>query len=135
PDTSDGPHAPGLRRAAAPGASHGPVAGVSGRCHDGTVLLSELVTTHAAVAATRSRLRKRELLAGTLRRVADDGDAADASQEAAGAPSGRQADEVEIVASYLSGRLRQRRTGVGGRSLTDLPPAATDPTLTPVEVD
>ncbi|MFV2144702.1 ATP-dependent DNA ligase [Isoptericola sp. G70] len=99
------------------------------------MLLSELVTTHAAVAATRSRLRKRELLAGTLRRVADDGDAADASQEAAGAPSGRQADEAEIVASYLSGRLRQRRTGVGGRSLTDLPPAATDPTLTPVEVD
>ncbi|WP_407316756.1 ATP-dependent DNA ligase [Isoptericola halotolerans] len=87
------------------------------------MLLTELVTTHAALAATRSRLRKRELLADALRRVAD------------GTEAAQGADEVEIVASYLSGRLRQRRTGVGWRSLTDLPPAATEPTLTPVEVD
>jgi DNA ligase-1 len=83
------------------------------------VLLAELVRTHAAVAATRSRLTKRAELAAALRAAGEVGDG----------------DEVEIVASYLSGRLRQRRTGVGWRSLADLPPAATDPVLTPRDVD
>ncbi|MFE7407533.1 hypothetical protein ACFU5J_15340, partial [Isoptericola sp. NPDC057559] len=54
------------------------------------MLLADLVATHSAVAATRSRLRKRELLADALR-------AADAG------------DEVEVVAAFLSGRPRQRR--------------------------
>jgi len=80
------------------------------------VLLSELVTTHAAVAATRSRLRKRELLAGALR---------DATP----------GDEVEVVAAFLSGRPRQRRTGLGWRTLGSLPPAADEPSLTPADVD
>ncbi|MCZ2262498.1 ATP-dependent DNA ligase, partial [Isoptericola sp. QY 916] len=66
------------------------------------MLLSELVTTHAAVAATRSRLRKRELLAESLR-AAEPG------------------DEVEVVAAFLSGRPRQRRTGLGWRTLGSLP--------------
>jgi DNA ligase-1 len=83
------------------------------------VLLAELVRTHAAVAATRSRLTKRAELAAALRAAGDAGDG----------------DEVEIVASYLSGRLRQRRTGVGWRSLADLPPAAVDAVLTPRDVD
>nr|WP_216645537.1 ATP-dependent DNA ligase [Isoptericola halotolerans] len=94
-------------------------------------MLTELVRTHAAVAATRSRLRKRELLADALR-------AAAAPVSASSTDDGDQvaeADGIEIVASYLSGRLRQRRTGVGWRSLTDLPPPAPDPSLTPVEVD
>lgn len=82
------------------------------------MLLADLVETHAAVAATRSRLRKRELLAEALRTAA------------AGA-----AEEVEIVASYLSGRVRQRRTGIGWRSLAELPPPADSPTLTAAGVD
>ncbi|MFD1719554.1 ATP-dependent DNA ligase [Georgenia deserti] len=82
------------------------------------MLLADLVETHAAVAATRSRLRKRELLAEALRTAAAGG-----------------AEEVEIVASYLSGRVRQRRTGVGWRSLAELPPPADSPTLTAAGVD
>lgn len=90
------------------------------------MLLAELVTTHAAVAATRSRLRKRELLAEALRAAAPPADAASDDPDA---------DEIEIVASYLSGRPRQRRTGIGWRTLADLPPAAEAATLTPLEVD
>ena len=37
--------------------------------------------------------------------------------------------------SYLSGELRQRRTGVGWASLRDLPTPATEPTIGVVEVD
>ncbi|GAA1711028.1 ATP-dependent DNA ligase [Isoptericola hypogeus] len=80
------------------------------------MLLAELVTTHAAVAATRSRLRKRELLAGALR-AAEPG------------------DEVEVVAAFLSGRPRQRRTGLGWRTLGSLPEPAAEPSLTPTDVD
>ncbi|MCA5892831.1 ATP-dependent DNA ligase [Isoptericola sp. NEAU-Y5] len=80
------------------------------------MLLSEVVTTHAAVAATRSRLRKRELLAGALR-SADPG------------------DEVEVVAAFLSGRPRQRRTGLGWRTLARLPAPALEPSLSPLDVD
>ncbi|TRW46129.1 ATP-dependent DNA ligase [Georgenia yuyongxinii] len=79
------------------------------------MLLAQLVETSAAVTATRSRLAKRALLAGALRDAGD--------------------DEVEIVASYLSGRPRQRRTGVGWRGLADPPEPAAEPSLTPVGVD
>ena len=44
-------------------------------------------------------------------------------------------DEVFVVATYLSGTLRQRRTGVGWRSLSDLPAPAAGPSLTVLEVD
>ncbi|MFT4108635.1 ATP-dependent DNA ligase, partial [Propionicimonas sp.] len=44
-------------------------------------------------------------------------------------------EELEVVASYLSGSLRQRRTGVGWRSLVDRPAAADTPTLSVLEVD
>src|SRR4051794_18223377 len=81
----------------------------------GTMLLRRLADTSAALAATRSRNAKRDLLAEVL------GEAS--------------ADEVEIVVSYLGGSLRQRRTGVGWRSLQSLPPAAAEPRLTAVEVD
>jgi DNA ligase-1 len=63
--------------------------------------LSRLASTWSALSATRSRLAKRELIAEVLRDAA--------------------AAEVEIVVSYLSGSLRQRRTGVGWRSLQGLP--------------
>ena len=79
------------------------------------MLFARLAETSAALAATRSRLEKRALLAATLREA--------------------EAAEIDIVATYLSGRVRQRRTGVGWRSLAELPPAATAPTLTPADVD
>ncbi len=80
------------------------------------MLLHELVTTSAAVAATRSRNAKIALLAEPLRAAS--------------------AGEVAIVTAYLSGSLRQRRTGVGWRGVlgrTDRP--AIEPTLTVAEVD
>ena len=68
------------------------------------MLLADLVATSAAVAATRSRLAKVAALAESLRRAAP--------------------DEIPIVVGYLSGELRQRRTGVGWAALRDLPPPA-----------
>ncbi|PFG41160.1 DNA ligase-1 [Georgenia soli] len=79
------------------------------------MLLAELVDTHAAVAATRSRLEKRALLAAALKAAGE--------------------GEAEVVASFLSGRPRQRRTGVGWRSLAELPEPAREPSLTPTQVD
>jgi DNA ligase-1 len=79
------------------------------------MLLAELAATSAALAATRSRLEKRALLADLLRR----------------APT----EEVDLVATYLSGALRQRRTGVGWRGLADLPSPALEATLHLSEVD
>jgi DNA ligase-1 len=79
------------------------------------VLLADLAATSAAVAATSKRLEKIALLASRL---------------AEAAPG-----ELLVVASYLSGELRQRRTGVGWRSLRDLPAPATEPSLTVLEVD
>jgi DNA ligase 1 len=79
------------------------------------VLLSRLAATRTALAATRSRNAKRDLIAEVLR---------DAS-----------ADDVEIVVAYLSGGLRQRRTGVGWRTLQQAPPPAAEPSLTVAEVD
>jgi DNA ligase-1 len=79
------------------------------------VLLAALVATSAAVAATRSRLAKVAALADCLRSAAP--------------------GEIAIVTSYLSGELRQRRTGVGWASLRDLPAPAAEPTLEVAEVD
>jgi ATP-dependent DNA ligase I len=79
------------------------------------VLLADLVATSAAVGATRSRLAKVAALAGCLRRAAP--------------------DEIPIVVSYLSGELRQRRTGVGWAALRDLPPPAPTSRLAVAEVD
>jgi DNA ligase-1 len=79
------------------------------------MLLTRLADTWVALAATRSRLAKRDLIAAVL---------ADA-----------EPGEVEIVVSYLSGSLRQRRTGVGWRSLSVLPPPAPAADLTVTEVD
>jgi DNA ligase-1 len=76
--------------------------------------LAELVETSAALATTRSRTAKTEALANALRRAAP--------------------DEVETVTAYLSGVLRQRRTGLGRRSLADLPAPADRSTLTVTEV-
>ncbi|ROS23630.1 ATP-dependent DNA ligase [Cellulomonas sp. PhB150] len=79
------------------------------------MLLADVAATSTALAATRSRLAKRALLVDLLRRT--------------------DASDVEVVARYLGGELRQRRTGLGWRSLTTLPEPAAEPTLTVAEVD
>ncbi len=76
--------------------------------------LTDLVATFDAVRATRSRKAKTAAVAECLRQAGDD---------------------VLVVATYLSGSLAQRRTGVGWRSLTDLPPPADQPSLTVAAVD
>ena len=81
------------------------------------MLLAEIVATSAAVAATRSRSAKTALLADLLGRTAAD-----------------DLDDVPTVTAYLAGALRQRRTGLGWRSLRDVPAPAATATLTVREV-
>jgi DNA ligase-1 len=79
------------------------------------MLLAELVATSAAVASTRSRKQKIETIATCLR----------------DAPP----DELGLVVRYLTGELRQRRTGVGWSALRDVPPPADVSSLTIRDVD
>ena len=78
------------------------------------MLLADLVATSQAVAATRSRKAKAQALADALRRATT--------------------EELETVVAYLGGTLRQRRTGLGWRGVSDLPAPADAPTLTVSEV-
>ncbi|MEU1604919.1 ATP-dependent DNA ligase [Micromonospora matsumotoense] len=75
----------------------------------------DLAATSAAVSATSGRRAKVELLAGALRAF--------------------DPAEVAVGSGYLAGELRQRQTGVGWASLRELPPPATEPTLTVTAVD
>ncbi|MBA2738544.1 MAG: ATP-dependent DNA ligase [Nocardioidaceae bacterium] len=79
------------------------------------MLFTELAQTSRAVSGTRARATKRALLAALLAQAAP--------------------DEIEVAVSYLSGQVRQRRTGIGWRSLADPPPPADTATLTLLEVD
>ncbi|MFC7626079.1 ATP-dependent DNA ligase [Microlunatus sp. GCM10028923] len=79
------------------------------------MLLERVAAASAAMAATRSRIAKREVIADVLR------DAEPA--------------EIEIVVAYLAGSLRQRRTGIGWRTVSKAPPPAAEATLTVSEVD
>jgi DNA ligase-1 len=79
------------------------------------VLLNDVVAVSAAVAATRSHKEKTRLIADLLART--------------------EPGQRELVACYLSGRLRQRRTGLGWRGLQTLPPPAAEPSLQADEVD
>ncbi len=81
----------------------------------GSVLLARLAETSSEVAASPARSRKVALLAACLR---------------AAGPA-----EAGLVVAYLSGQLRQRRTGVGYTALRDLPTPAAEPSLTVAEVD
>jgi DNA ligase-1 len=81
----------------------------------GDVLFAELTATSRAVAASSGRLQKVELIADVLRRT--------------------PVDEVEIAVDYLSGELRQRRTGIGWAAFKDAPAPATEATLTVSAVD
>ena len=76
--------------------------------------LSDLVATSEALSSSRSRKTKVEALAGALRSA--------------------EPHEVETATAYLSGVLRQRRTGLGWRSLADLPTPAQESSLTLTEV-
>ena len=77
------------------------------------MLLADIVATSQVVAATRSRKAKVAALAEAL---------------------GGAGNEIETVTSYLTGVLRQRRTGVGWRSVGSLPPPAASASLTVGEV-
>jgi DNA ligase-1 len=79
------------------------------------MLLREIVTTSAAVAATPARTEKIRLLAAAIARLG--------------------ADEVAAGVSFLTGEPRQRRLGVGWASLRDTPPAADEPQLSVGDVD
>jgi DNA ligase-1 len=75
----------------------------------------ELASVSADVARTSGRNAKIDLLAEALRRL--------------------EPGELSPGASYLSGELRQRQTGVGYAALRDLPPPAVTPTLSITDVD
>ena len=79
------------------------------------MLLSDVVVVSRAVTATSRRLAKVELIAALLREAGP--------------------EDVAIVVPWLSGELRQRRTGIGWASLRDLPPPAAAPSLTVTAVD
>ncbi|GAA4096507.1 ATP-dependent DNA ligase [Nocardioides kongjuensis] len=79
------------------------------------MLLRDLVDVSRQVAATRSRKEKTRLISSLLVSAA--------------------ADERALVAHYLSGRLRQRRTGLGWRGLQALPSPAPASSLEVREVD
>ncbi|MDO5737397.1 MAG: ATP-dependent DNA ligase [Propionibacteriaceae bacterium] len=79
------------------------------------MLLKVLVDASTAMRSTRSRLAKKAALAAVLRSVPP--------------------EEAAIAASYLSGVLRQRRTGLGWKSMSTLPLAAQEASLTLTEVD
>ena len=78
------------------------------------VLLAEVVATSATVAATRSRKAKVSAIAELLARV--------------------EPEETSVVTAYVGGALLQRRTGLGWRGLQTLPPPASEPRLTVLEV-
>jgi DNA ligase-1 len=79
------------------------------------VLLIDVALASQTVAATSRRSEKTAAVAQCLRRA--------------------EPADVPVVVAYLSGELRQRRTGVGWASLRDLPAPAAEPTLTVAEVD
>ncbi|MFC6285073.1 ATP-dependent DNA ligase [Nocardioides sp. GCM10027113] len=82
------------------------------------MLLADVVAASGAVAATRSRKAKVAALA-----------------EALSAADTTSSEEIETVTAYLSGSLRQRRTGLGWRGVAALPPPAAEPSLEVLEVD
>jgi DNA ligase-1 len=82
------------------------------------MLLARLVDVSGQVADTRSRLAKRALIAELLAEAARDG-----------------GEEVDLAATFLSGTLRQRRTGLGWRGLATLPSPAGESSVGLTEVD
>lgn len=85
------------------------------------MLLADLARTSREVAATAARSAKVAALAELFRLVGRD-------------EGGERSAEAPVVITYLAGRLPQRRTGVGWRSLSAPPPPAATPTLTVLDV-
>ena len=83
------------------------------------MLLAEIVTVSQALSATSSRNAKAALLADVLKRAA--------AEPPGAAADGTDVDEIAVVVRYLSGSLRQRRTGIELTHLTVLPPPAVPP--------
>ena len=79
------------------------------------MLLHRLVDVHDQLRRTRSRNAKRDAVAELL------GEATPA--------------EIPLVATYLSGKLRQRRTGLGWQSWREMPEPATGVSLHLTDVD
>jgi DNA ligase-1 len=79
------------------------------------MLLYDVAAASSALSATSSRLAKRQILVDLMQRT--------------------EPADLEIVVAYLSGELRQRRTGVGWASLGALPEPAEEATLAVAEVD
>jgi len=79
------------------------------------VLFESIARTSVDVSSTRARLAKIERLADCLRRLAP--------------------EEIAVAVHYLSGALPNGTIGVGWASLRELPPAATKPALSVLEVD
>ena len=77
--------------------------------------LNALVAVSTAVAATSSRTAKTEAIAELLR--------------------GAAPEEVRAAVAFLSGRITQRRIGVGYAQLREPPAPAPQPGLTVAEVD
>ena len=81
--------------------------------------LLDVATASTDVGASSARLKKVARIADLLRRAGEQGDA----------------KLVAVVVSWLSGELPQRQIGVGWAALRSLPPAATEPSLTVLDVD
>ena len=79
----------------------------------------DVATASTEVGASSARLKKIATIADLLRRAGEQGDA----------------KLVAVVVSWLSGELPQRQIGVGWAALRSLPPAATEPSLTVLDVD
>jgi DNA ligase 1 len=79
-------------------------------CQHWIMLLAEVARTSDQLSQTRSRLSKVSLIADLLRQCA-----LEVSQGTT------PADEVALTTRYLSGSLRQRRTGIQWSSLAELP--------------
>lgn len=79
------------------------------------MLFADVAEASGRIAATSSRLAKREVIVDLLGRTPE--------------------DDLALVCTYLAGEIRQRRTGIGWMSLRELPAAATEATLTVAAVD
>lgn len=79
------------------------------------MLLADVVTASRAVAATPKRTEKVRLLAEVLRRAGP--------------------EQAAVVVTWLSGELRQRRTGVGWATLRAVPPPAATASLSVAGTD
>lgn len=104
---------------------------------NGFMLLARLVDAWKQMSATRSRNAKRDIIAGVLSEAADDrsSGAPPATRPDAAAGNAAAFTDLEIIVYYLSGTLRQRRTGIGQRTLADVPAPANQSRLTVQQVD